>query len=57
MVRELNKKHYYEKCNYSPFPVPKTIAQIRPDDRIKDERKAQCQGSNFGTYTYTYLVL
>ena len=51
MVPKLFKKYYYEKYNYSTFLMPKTITQIRPDDRIKDERKAQRQGSNFGTYT------
>ena len=57
MVPKLFKKYFYEKCNYSTFPMPKTITQIRPDDRIKGERKTQCQGSNFSTYnTCTYLV-
>ena len=43
MVPKLFKKYYYEKCNYSTFPIPKTITQIRPDDRIEGERKAQAK--------------
>ena len=43
MVPKLFQKYYYEKCNYSTFPMPKTITQIRPDDRIKGKRKAQRQ--------------
>ena len=57
MVPKLFKKYYCEKCNHSTFPMPKTITQIRPDDLIKSQGKAKRQkGSNFGTYTYTYLV-
>ena len=33
-MRELNKR----KCSQSTFSMPKTIAQIRPDDYTKDER-------------------
>ena len=32
-----------EKCNHTIFPMPKMVTQIRPDGRIKGERKAQCQ--------------
>ena len=57
MVPKRFKKYYYEKCNYITFPMPKAITQIRPGDQVKDERKAQRQGSNIGTYyTYTHLV-
>ena len=37
------KKYYYQKCNHNTFPMPKTITQIRLDDRIKGERQAQRQ--------------
>ena len=57
MVSKLFKKYYCEKCNQSTFPMPKTVTQIRRDDLIKGQRKAKRQkGSNFGTYSYTYLV-
>ena len=56
MVPNLFKKYYYEKCNHSTFPMPKTITQIRPDDRIKARERINVKGSNFDTYTYIHLV-
>ena len=39
------KKYYDGTCSHGTFSMPKakTITQIRPDDRNKDERKAQSQ--------------
>ena len=56
MVPKLFTKYCYEKGNYSTFPMPKTIAQIRPDDRIRARESVNAIGSNFDTYAYTYLV-
>ena len=43
MVRKLLKKYYNENCTDITFSMPKTITQIRPDDRTKGERKTQNQ--------------
>ena len=43
MVRKLLKKYYHENCTDITFSMPKTITQIRPDDRTKGERKTQNQ--------------
>ena len=45
MVPKYFKKIYDGKCSHSTFSMPKakTITQIRPDDQIKSERKAQSE--------------